>query len=135
MSHRQLKKKNSELPLVFYGGGLFPSASRSFSKVYSTVVFHQLDTNSKRHALAEMMRILQPGGGVIIADWGKPSSTIYRYLFYSVQLLDGFEMTSANVEGMLPDYIQSGGFGDVQDLGYINTIIGTFGYYSGTKLA
>lgn len=56
-----------------------------------------------------------------------------RTVFYTVQLLDGFKTTTANVKGLLPDYIREAGFSDVQETGFINTMIGSFCYYEGTK--
>jgi ubiquinone/menaquinone biosynthesis C-methylase UbiE len=129
-----LKSKNLEIPLVLYDGDSFPFDSNTFDKVYSSLVFHQLDTSVKKHCLKEINRVLKPKGLLIIGDWGKPKSKLQRFLFYFVQLLDGFKTTQENVEGKLPDYMTDSGFNKVSEIDYINTKIGTYCYYRGLKL-
>ncbi|WP_394334856.1 class I SAM-dependent methyltransferase [Aquiflexum balticum] len=85
------------------------------------------------HCFREIYRVLKPGGKLIIGDWGKAKNRWMRTVFYTVQLLDGFKTTTANVKGLLPDYIREAGFSDVQETGFINTRIGSFCYYEGTK--
>ncbi|WP_221930761.1 hypothetical protein [Changchengzhania lutea] len=57
-----------------------------------------------------------------------------RILFYVVQILDGFETTSNNAKGLMPDYISNTGFSNVQELSYINTKIESYCYYKGLKM-
>ena len=116
-----------------YDGETFPYQDKSFDKVYSCLVFHQLDPATKSYCLNEINRVLKPGGELIIADWGKAKSKLMRTTFYTVQLLDGFETTTDNVEGLLPDYMVQAGFIKVLESGHINTVIGTFSYYQGNK--
>jgi ubiquinone/menaquinone biosynthesis C-methylase UbiE len=133
IAENKLKSENLEIPLVLYNGGTFPFESNTFDKVFSSLVFHQLDTEVKKHCLKEIHRILKPNGKLIIGDWGKPSSTYRRFLFYVVQLMDGFKTTQENVEGLLPVYISECGFKNVTETGHINTKIGTYCYYRGEK--
>ena len=70
----KLKSKNLDIPLVLYDGGEFPFEPNSFDKVFSSLVFHQLETEVKKHCLKEINRVLKPGGLLIIGDWGKPKS-------------------------------------------------------------
>ena len=121
------------IDLKLYDGGIFPFDSGKFDKVFSSLVFHHLDTDTKSHTLRELHRVLKEGGTILIGDWGKPTSRIRRMLFYFVQLLDGFKTTRENVEGLLPEYISDCGFNDVKEIGYINTSIGTFCFYTGKK--
>jgi len=132
-AHR-LKSKNLDIPLVLYDGGGFPFEADSFDKVYSSLVFHQLETEIKKHCLKELNRILKPKGLLIIGDWGKPKSKLQRFLFYFVQLLDGFKTTQENVEGKLPYFMTECGFNNVAEIDHINTKIGTYCYYRGIKL-
>jgi len=53
-----------------------------------------------------------------------------RALFYSVQVLDGFETTEDNVRGLLPELIENSGFSGVSRRGEIATIFGTLALYS-----
>jgi len=133
MVESRLKSKNINIPLKLYDGGEFPFKSNNFNKVFSSLVFHHLDTKVKKHCLKEINRVLKPGGLLIIGDWGKPKSKFRRILFYIVQLLDGFKTTQANVEGKLPVFMSECGFQDVKEIDYINTKIGTYCYYKGMK--
>ncbi|HHC80750.1 MAG TPA: class I SAM-dependent methyltransferase [Flavobacteriia bacterium] len=133
IAENKLKSENLEIPLVLYDGGTFPFESNIFDKVFSSLVFHQLDTEVKKHCLKEIHRILKPNGKLIIGDWGKPSSAYRRFLFYVVQLIDGFKTTQENVEGLLPVYISECGFKNVTETGHVDTKTGTYCYYRGEK--
>jgi len=62
---------------------------------------------------------------LLIADWGKPTSIFQRILFFVVQLLDGFETTKDNVDGVLPSLEVESGFTHVSDLNIVPTTLGT----------
>lgn len=129
----KLKKKNIPASLDLYDGKTFPYSNNSFDTVYSSLVFHHLDTEGKVNCLNEINRVLKPGGKLVIGDWGKARTKLMRLVYYSVQLLDGFDTTTENVEGLIPKYIAATGFIDVKEKGYINTSIGTYSYYCASK--
>ena len=129
----KLKKHKIDTPLFLYDGSTLPFENNSFDKIYSCLVFHQLDAETKLSCLQELNRILKPNGQLIIADWGKAKSRWRRFLFYAVQLLDGFKTTTDNVNGLMPDFIQGAGFFDVVEVDFINTRLGTFSYYKSIK--
>lgn len=130
---RKIKSKKLEIPLFLYDGGVFPFQDNQFDKVYSSLVFHQLDNATKKHCLREIRRIMKPSGRLVIGDWGKPKSRLMRVPFYCIQLLDGFETTDANVKGLLPKYMSETGFKNVEEVGYLNTKVGVYCYYKGIK--
>ncbi|SHL60685.1 Methyltransferase domain-containing protein [Chitinophaga jiangningensis] len=131
LAAKKLAKFGLDLPLDLYDGGVFPYADNSFDKVVSSLVFHQLSKEGKFAALAEIQRVLKPGGRLVIGDWGQPSSYRMRMAFYTVQLLDGFRTTTDNVKGLMPVYMEMQGFTDVQEPDYIDTWLGTYAYYTG----
>lgn len=135
ITEQKLLRNKIDISLFLYDGGKFPFDNDKFDKVFSSLVFHQLDTNTKKHCLKEINRILKPNGKLVIGDWGKPKSKFMRFLFYTVQLLDGFKTTQENVEGLLPKYIENIGFQNVKEVGCINTKIGTYCYYLATALS
>ncbi len=116
-----------------YDGNVLPFADNRFDKVYSCLVFHQLDAETKVNALKELYRVLKPNGNLIIADWGKAQNKLMRFTFGLVQLLDGFKTTNDNVKGLMPDFISKAGFKDVVISNSINTAIGTFSYFNAIK--
>lgn len=135
IAEQKINLKGLEIPLILYNGKAFPFAEGAFDKVYSSLVFHHLDTKTKKHCLNEIKRILKPQGMLLIGDWGKPKSKFMRFLFYTVQLFDGFKTTQENVEGLLPVYMKDCGFEAVKEIGFINTKIGTYCYYKGKNPA
>ena len=105
-----------------------PYEDASFDVVTSTLFFHHIVLHDKRLALAEVKRILRPGGTLLIADWGKPDNVLMRAVFYLVQLFDGSDSTGDNVRGLLPVLVKEVGFADVSEFGVQNTILGTIRY-------
>jgi ubiquinone/menaquinone biosynthesis C-methylase UbiE len=87
-----------------------PYGAESFDRALSSLFFHHLPTEFKPEAMREVLRVLRPGGGFHIADWGKPTSLAMRLAFVGVQLLDGFATTTDNVRGLLPDILGLAGY-------------------------
>jgi ubiquinone/menaquinone biosynthesis C-methylase UbiE len=133
IAEHKLAKHNIEIPLGLYDGHNLPYEDNQFDKVYSCLVFHQLDSETKRKSLLELYRVLKPNGKLIIADWGKAQNKLMRITFGLVQLLDGFKTTNDNVKGLMPDFIAKAGFENVAVTNQINTAIGTFSYFSANK--
>lgn len=130
----KLNKAEIETPLFLYDGNKLPFEDNSFDKVYSSLVFHQLDMITKLKCLLEINRILKPNGELIIGDWGKAKTKWMRFSFYLVQLLDSFKTTTDNVNGLMIKYITDAGFKNAREVDYINTSIGTYSYYKAEKI-
>lgn len=133
IAEEKFKKIGLKIKLDLYDGNLFPYADNTFDKVFSSLVFHQLDKNTKSYCLNEINRVLKPDGKLIIGDWGKAKSKFMRFTFYIVQVLDGFKTTSDNVNGLMPEYMKKSGFKNVSEIDYVNTKIGSYCYYTGVK--
>ncbi len=133
IAERKIKRENLEIPLFLYDGGVFPFADDSFDKVYSSLVFHQLETGTKKRCLREIKRVLKPLGKLIVGDWGKPKSKLMRFAFYGIQILDGFKTTDDNVKGLLPGFMTECGFRNVEEIGYLNTSVGAYCFYKADK--
>ena len=86
-----------------------PFADASFDVVLSSLFFHHLEPGVKRTTLAEVARVLRPGGRLHVADWGKPSDPLMRALFTTVRAFDGFAVTAENARGALPELFESAG--------------------------
>ena len=130
----KLNKAGIHAPLFLYDGNKLPFEDKSFDKVYSSLVFHQLDSVTKLKCLLEINRILKPEGELIIGDWGKAKTKWMRFSFYLVQLLDGFKTTNDNVNGLMIKYISDARFKNVEEIDHINTSIGTYSYYLANKI-
>lgn len=110
-----------------------PYPENSFDRVVSSLLFHHLTREDKVRALREAFRVLRPGGGLHIADWGKPGNVFLRCAFLLVQLLDGFETTADNVDGLFPGLCTAAGFEDVHELGRHHTVFGTMCFLAARK--
>ncbi len=110
-----------------------PHADGSFDKVLSSLFFHHLSRSDKIGAMREACRVLQPGGEIHVADWGRPANALMRTLFFSIQLLDGVDNTRANVRGELPALLEQAGFSRVMDGRAYATVFGTLALYSAEK--
>lgn len=55
-----------------------PYADGSFDAVVSTLTFHHLTPDQQERALAEVRRVLRPGGRLVIADFSPPHNRLMR---------------------------------------------------------
>jgi ubiquinone/menaquinone biosynthesis C-methylase UbiE len=110
-------------------------APDSFDAVLSSLFFHHLTCADKRTTLAEVARVLKPGGRLHVADWGRPSDPLMAALFLSVRALDGFDVTAENVRGALPSLFEEAGLEDAVEHRRLRTVLGTLALYSARKPA
>lgn len=103
-----------------------PFDDRSVDAAVCTLVLHHLSSAGKRRAVAEMHRILKPGGMLIVADFGVPQDPVMSAAFLGVQCLDGFSTTEDNRHGVVRDVIAGVGFTPPEPLRRLRTPVGTF---------
>jgi ubiquinone/menaquinone biosynthesis C-methylase UbiE len=129
------KASKAELPIQFDKAlsSMLPYPSAHFDRVLSSMFFHHLAWHDKVLTVLEIYRVLKPGAEVHVADWGRPSNLFMRWLFFSVQLFDGFDNTQDHVSGRLVTLFKQNGFVDVAQLSQYNTIYGTIALYRATK--
>lgn len=110
-----------------------PYGDSSFDRVVASLFFHHLTTPNKVRTLSEMHRVLKSGGELHVADWGRAKNKFMRTAFLLVQLLDGFDTTSDNVNGLLPTLIAGSGFDDVTETASYMTMLGTMSLFKALK--
>jgi ubiquinone/menaquinone biosynthesis C-methylase UbiE len=110
-----------------------PYPAGAFDRVLSSLFFHHLVPDQKRRTLAEVHRVLAPGGELHVADWGRPGGRMMHVLFWSIRLVDGFANTADHVAGRLPDYFRDAGFEAVELRSQLPTPYGTMALYSGRR--
>jgi ubiquinone/menaquinone biosynthesis C-methylase UbiE len=103
-----------------------PLADGEVDGVVTTLLFHHLPLEIKKAALAEVYRVLRPGGRLVVGDWGKPQDPVMSMAFYALQSLDGFATTGDNRRGMVPTLIAEAGFEDFRVIRRLRTVLGTF---------
>lgn len=102
-----------------------PLPDGSADVVSMSLVLHHLLPEDKRLALAEVRRVLVPGGRLHVADWGRPRDPLIGGLFFLSQAIDGFERTRDHRAGRLPGFIAEAGFGSVERYGCFRTAAGS----------
>jgi ubiquinone/menaquinone biosynthesis C-methylase UbiE len=110
-----------------------PFERGTFDRVVTSLVLHHLSPGDKRTALRAMFDLLQPGGRLLVADWGEARSLVMRAAFLSVQLLDGFGNTRDHVAGKLPLYLREAGFASVEEIHRESTLYGIVSFYRGER--
>ena len=110
-----------------------PFPDGHFDKVLSTLFFHHLTTDQKQGTLAEIVRVLKPGGELHAVDFGRPGDPLMASLFIIVRTFDGFAVTQANARGELPAIFDAGGLSDVQLHRRLRTALGSLDFLSGRR--
>ncbi|HVB34725.1 MAG TPA: methyltransferase domain-containing protein [Patescibacteria group bacterium] len=125
------KAAREALPIEFHVGMAqqLPYRDRSFDRVLSTLFFHHLPHSGKQAALAEIARVLAPGGEAHVADFGLPANRLMLACFSLIRKLDGMETTEDNVMGRLPEMISQAGLASVRETARYSTVLGTIRLY------
>ena len=108
-------------------------ADGSANKAVSSLVLHHCDLPVKQRVLRAMAKVLQPGGQLFIADYGRQRTPWMRALFLLVQVADGFKTTGQNAQGILPRLIADAGFVDVAERSIVATPTGSISLYTARR--
>jgi SAM-dependent methyltransferase len=129
------KAARAQLDVRFDQGlaNALPYDAESFDRVLSTLFFHHLMGDEKRGALAEVARVLRPGGELHLADWTAPGDPIQAVLSWQVRLFDGLDRTRENFAGRLPELLADAGFSEVREHQRLRTAFGTLALLSGRR--
>lgn len=133
IAQKKAEKANAEVDFRCCLSTNLPFSDNSFERVVSSLFFHHLTNAQKIKTMNEAFRVLKGGGQIHIADWGKPTNILMRFLFYSIQILDSFNTTEDNVDGLLPEMLKECGFGKTEICKNYSTIFGTMAIYSAIK--
>jgi ubiquinone/menaquinone biosynthesis C-methylase UbiE len=90
-----------------------PLADHCIDVAVSSLLFHHLQPDDKRTALAELQRVLVPGGRLMLVDFGRAASRWRRLAFHLVRTLDGYRTTADSAHGRLPGRLVEAGFAEV----------------------
>ena len=83
-----------------------PFSDWTFDVVISRLVMHHLPDDLKQQALAEIFRVLKPGGTIFLADFQTPTNPILARL---ISLLIGHPaMTQSKVSSLIPVLARAG---------------------------
>lgn len=107
-----------------------PYADASFDRVFSSLMFHHLTPREKMATLAEVRRVLKPGGSLHLLDFGPPRSGLARA---AAHVLHRVGHLHDNVEGRIPELLGEGGFRHAEEVDHRGTFVGSLSYYRAVK--
>jgi 2-polyprenyl-3-methyl-5-hydroxy-6-metoxy-1,4-benzoquinol methylase len=107
-----------------------PYQDHSFDRVFSSLLLHHLTLEQKRQTLKEVFRVLQPGGELHVADFGKPHHAVMVTVSLIVRW---FEEAADNMKGLLPELLREAGFDGVEETARYSTAFGTLSLLKAVK--
>jgi cyclopropane fatty-acyl-phospholipid synthase-like methyltransferase len=122
---RKAEAAGADVEFVEAMSNAMPFGDGEFDAVISTLFFHHLDGDGKRATLAEVARVLKPGGELHVGDYGRPADPLQAALFAPVRVFDGFAVTADNRRGRLPVLIDEAGLSAARVEGRMRTGLGT----------
>ena len=91
----------------------FPDAS--FDGVVSSLMLHHLPPETKRQGLAEVLRVLKPGGRLVIADFASPANPLWWLVLWPGLMMPA---VAGNLRGRVPAHLREAGFTQVETRGH-----------------
>jgi ubiquinone/menaquinone biosynthesis C-methylase UbiE len=110
-----------------------PYEDATFDRVLSSLFFHHLILGDKERTIAEVARVLRPGGELHVADWGEPRSLPAKLGAAAIRKFDGDEPTRDNLAGRLPELFEAGGLVDARERDRVAAPLGVVSLYTARR--
>jgi ubiquinone/menaquinone biosynthesis C-methylase UbiE len=122
------KAGRAGLPLQLDRGfaDALPYPDGSFDRVLSSFMFHHLQAADRRSALAEVRRVLGPGGSLHLLDFGGGQHPGHRPL---ARLARRSPRMHDNLGDRIPALMAEAGLAEPRETGHRATLIGTYACY------
>jgi ubiquinone/menaquinone biosynthesis C-methylase UbiE len=123
------RRKGGAIPNLSFDAALaekLPYPDDSFDCAVSTFFFHHVEFALKQKALAEMHRVLKPGGRAVIVDVDVPDSLFGKLCAWSGYLLFRQEEIRENIRGRLREALHGSDFDSVRLVSRHNGYISIF---------
>jgi ubiquinone/menaquinone biosynthesis C-methylase UbiE len=107
----QRKAANKALDIDFRVGVIeaLPFPDASFDVVTSSLMIHHLPENLQVRGLAEIYRVLKPGGRILIVDFLRPNTSFLSHIFTALSAHQGLK---SGIED-LPELLESSQFSQI----------------------
>jgi ubiquinone/menaquinone biosynthesis C-methylase UbiE len=108
-----------------------PYPDASFDRVFSSFMFHHLESGEKEKTLSEIRRVLKPGGSLHLLDFGGPNSGSQGSL---ARRLHSSHRLKHNFGGRIPTLMSQAGFRDPTEVSHQAMLFGrlSIAYYQGS---
>jgi ubiquinone/menaquinone biosynthesis C-methylase UbiE len=107
-------------------GDALPYPDARFDRVFSSMMFHHLGKNERTKTLAEVHRVLKPGGRLEFVDLAGGSHN------FLAQVLHGGQLNAAMAERLIAR-MREAGFVDARHTRVLRTAIGVLAYFQAER--
>ena len=101
IAHRKAASKKLEIDFRVGVIEALPYPDTSFDVVTSSLMIHHLPENLQVRGLAEVYRVLKPGGCVLIADFMRPNASLLNRFFTALYMHHGLKFGVEDLPEML----------------------------------
>ena len=105
-------------------------ADASFDRVFSSLMFHHLTRDEKLATLAEVRRVLKPGGSLHLLDFCPPRGTMARV---AAHLFHRTAHAHDNIDGGVPAFMSEAGLTGAEEVSHRATLVGSIACYRAGK--
>ena len=109
VARKKAKRSGSDVAFDFALIEKIPFPDVTFDVVVSRLVIHHLPDDLKRKAFAEILRVLKPGGHLLVADFKPPTNHVLNHV---TSALVGSHMMQTDI-GIIPPLCSEAGFVEV----------------------
>jgi ubiquinone/menaquinone biosynthesis C-methylase UbiE len=110
VARRKAERRGLRVQWDLGTAGELPYADASVDRVLSSLMFHHLDEAEKRRALAEVRRVLKPGGSLHLMDFGGSHQGGLTRLLHSNR------RWHANAGDAIPERMRAAGLADAAEI-------------------
>jgi len=111
-------------------GDALPFADASFERVVSSLMFHHLTHEGRRATLAEVARVLAPGGTLHVLDFGPRHGALGGLLLH---LFHRGERLEDNLAGRIPALMGDAGLTGAQQVARLRSPFGSLAIWGAAK--
>jgi len=126
---RVARRNAAHIPNIRFDVGVAEAlayADASFDCAVSTFFYHHIDAELKRRSLAELRRVLKPGGRLVIVDVDVPYTWFGRFCAWSGYWLFRQEEIRENIRGELRRALADIPFREVQRVAQYSGYVSVF---------